>query len=325
MFLALACALIYYAHTRRIKPSINPKSLPQPSSNLVPLDLSNRVPVALNRGSEVLDGFRGDVHPLLNRRAELKVTANWDMNRNQSGNVACFKGVPPEVRDHFLGLEVSIPTNTYTERDFSRFLPAGALGAVGQMWALDLDKISVFLKQFHPNPSMRLVAKGRRPGPDGAFAILRAVSPFHFDILIRAHAEFDVRPAQVRPGIEAWFSPSCFLGRLLVDRKAGTVEQFWLSLPTDTYFNVHYTLADKGELHGWMHVDQMDLIGGSRESSDRISWTSQIEPKDAYDRLAKVFYKFKEIDWVPFDKVQEVARLRKKPILVVAALGALDN
>ena len=46
---------------------------------------------------------------------------------------------------------------------------------------------------------------------------------------------------------------------------------------------------------------------------------------EAYDRLAKVFYKFKEIDWVAFDKVQEAARARKKPILVVVAQGVLDN
>ena len=34
-----------------------------------------RIPVALNRGPEVLDGFRGDVHPLLHGQTRLKVTA----------------------------------------------------------------------------------------------------------------------------------------------------------------------------------------------------------------------------------------------------------
>src|SRR5436305_11406783 len=34
-------------------------------------------PVALNRGPEVGDGFRGDVHPLLFGETRLPVTAQW--------------------------------------------------------------------------------------------------------------------------------------------------------------------------------------------------------------------------------------------------------
>lgn len=34
-------------------------------------------PVALNRGPEVQDGFRGEVHPLLFGRTRLPVTARW--------------------------------------------------------------------------------------------------------------------------------------------------------------------------------------------------------------------------------------------------------
>src|SRR5438105_14873984 len=34
-------------------------------------------PVALNRGPDVVDGFRGDVHPLLFGTTRLNVTAQW--------------------------------------------------------------------------------------------------------------------------------------------------------------------------------------------------------------------------------------------------------
>ena len=325
VFFALAGVLIYYVHPWYVKPSRSqrlPRRLP---SAPPPLNLSKRVPVALNRGPDVPDGFRGDVHPVFPRPTELQVAAYWDINRNQGRDGAFFSGVLPEIRDHFLGFEVSVPTHTYSERDFSRLLPAGELDSVGHMWALDLNKVSGFLKQLHPNPSMRLVAKGRRPGPDGGFGILRAVSPGHLDILFRVHAEFDVRPAYVGQGAEAWYSPACFLGRIVIDRKAGTVESFRLALPTDTHYNVHVTIADKGELHGWMHVDRMELVGGSWENAGRIRWAEQIEPSEAFDRLTKVFFKFKEIDWVPFEKVQGIARARKQPILAVVALGALDN
>src|SRR5688572_9214477 len=50
-------------------------------------------PVALNRGAEVLDGFRGDVHPLLSGQTRLEVTAHWaavGLGRDQ-----LHRAVPP--------------------------------------------------------------------------------------------------------------------------------------------------------------------------------------------------------------------------------------
>src|SRR6185312_6572343 len=37
----------------------------------------SRVPVPNNRGPEVVDGFRGEVHPLLHRHAQTEVKAYW--------------------------------------------------------------------------------------------------------------------------------------------------------------------------------------------------------------------------------------------------------
>lgn len=329
LLLALVGGILYGAWVRLVHTPGDQDSSHQPCTKPA-LDFSHRVPVAINRGPEVVDGFRGEVHPILHRQGELELTANWNFDRYQGEDSAFLRMAPPPLRELFLGLRVSVPTKTYTSRDFSRFLPAEGFGAVGQMWALDQDKVADFLKQFHPSPSMRLVAKGRRAGPDGAFAILRAVSPSHLDILFRIHAEFDVRPESLDPNsrAEAWYSPACFLGRLVIDRNAGAVESFRLGLPTDDAYNVHVSLATgraNSEYHGWMRVDRMELVGGDRESVGGIRWVDQIETGDAHNRLAKVFFKFKEIDWVAFDKVQELARSRKKPIFVVVALGPLDN
>lgn len=326
VLLAFVCGAVYCTYVTLVKPSSNQEpSRPDP----VAVDFSSRVPVPLNRGPEVADGFRGEVHPVLKRHSKLQVTARWSFDRNQVGSPAFLYQWPSAVHDLFQALNVSIPTRTYGERDFSRFLPEKEPGAVGQTWALDLEKVAELLKQFHPAPSMRLVAKGRRPGPNGAFAVLRAVSASHLDILFRAHAEFDVVPDHKKWRslvTEAWYSPSCFLGRLVINREAGTVEYFRLGLATDNKYNVHVTAVGKSdEGHGWMCVDRMDLVGGSLRNAESLRWADQIEAGEAYDRLAKIFYKFKEINWVPFERVQETARAQKKPIFVVAAQGALDN
>lgn len=331
VLLALSCGAIYYARVVFVDPSVERPPAHERDPTPLPHDFYDRVPVALNRGPEVLDGFQGHVHPVLSRRADLEVTANWTFERNQGDDPAFLHKAPPAARAMFLTLGVTTPTKTYIGRDFSRFLPAKELGPVGQMWALDADKVAEFLKQFYPAPSMRLVAKGRRAGPDGAFAILRAVSPSHLDILFRVHAEFDVLPEYLKSGSpqpEAWYSPGYFLGRMVIDREAKKVAYFRLGLPPEDVYNVHVSVASGtagSEYHGWMRVDRMELIGGNEGSVQNIAWVDRIETADALDRLAKVFYKFKEIDWLPFDRTQATAHARKKPIFVVVALGALDN
>jgi hypothetical protein len=69
----------------------------------------------------------------------------------------------------------------------------------------------------------------------------------------------------------------------------------------------------------------MELVGGNPAVLDNPGWVDAVEKDEAQARLTKVFYKFKDIDWVPFERAQEVARARKKPLFAVVALGTLDN
>ena len=126
---------------------------------------------------------------------------------------------------------------------------------------------------------------------------------------------------------EAWYSPGYFTGRLVINRQSGTVEYFSLGVPTDKRYNVHVTAGygDLGEGHGWMRVERMELAGGNKEGVDRIQWADQIEAADARDRLAKVFYKFLDIDWVPFDQVLARARSRERPIFAIVSWGSFDD
>lgn len=327
---------IYLAQHKTTKAAPVQESLDEAAADQspIPIDFSKRVSVPLNRGAEIKDGFRGNVHPALHGHTAMEVAASWYCKDESQA----FANTHQRLSGLFQGLKVAVPTKTYTERDFSTFLPAKELGKVGQLWALDLDKVAVFLKQFHPYPSMHLVCKGKRAGPDGAFAILRAVSPSHLDIAFRIHAEFDVRPRPLKRGFptEAWYTPACFLGRLLLNKNSGTVDYFGMALPTDNTQNVHLTVADDDPMsetdfrlerivHSMMHVDQMELQGGNRDLVDTIHWTDQLKTKAAYDRLTKIFFQFKQIDWVAFDQAQAIADQKHKPIFAVVVMGALDD
>ncbi len=283
--------------------------------------------VAANRTADVPDGFRGDIHPSLNGRTALGVTAHW---------AALEKGqlkleAPDAVLSWYTDLRPAVPQATYTARDFSAFLPESVTD-VGQLWAIDPDKVKTFLRQFHPNPSLHLVASGRRAGPDGAFAVLRAVSASHADILFRVHAEFFITP---RDGgdlrsVYAWYTPAYFQGRLLVNRSTGAVEHFRLAVPTEKALNAFLTvnpsLLGVPKLgHAIVRVERMELSGGDAGLGDAIAWTQSLPTADANRRLARVFYKFEEIDWVPADQVAAQARSKNRPIFAIVSWGSTDD
>jgi hypothetical protein len=288
------------------------------------------VPVALNRGPEVRDGFRGEVHPLLSGQTRLEVTAHW--TSVGKGRDQMHRDLHPKLYAWFTELQPAQPRQTYTEREFSAFLPQ-TVGEVGQLWALDPDKMLSFLRQFHPRPSMNLVASGRRAGPDGAFAILRAVSPSHLDIAFRLHAEFYLTPDDWpanRPLFRAWYTPAYFSGRVLVNRQTGTVDHFRLGLANDKALNVHLTVEAKGirdtrQAHDIVRVERMELTGGDDGQAESIPWTRALTPAETQSRLAKVFYRFLEIDWMPFDRVLAQARSRGRPIFAIVSWGSFED
>ncbi len=277
-------------------------------------------PVALNRGPEVGEGFRGQVHALLFGQTRLEVTARWSAVGDAD------KMLEPALDTWFANLQPAQRRQVYTEKEFSGLLPQ-TLGDVGQVWALDDEKVLAFLKQFHPRPSLRQVAVGRRAGPDGAFAILWAVSPSHLDVVFRIHAEFSM--ASEPTSVRAWFTPAAFTGSMLVNRRTGTVEHFRLALPTDKALNAHLTVSARGlgtnQPHAIVRVEHMDLTGGDGSRAEKISWTRALGRSEADRRLAKVFYRFLEIDWVPFDRVAARARREGRPIFAVVSWGALDD
>jgi hypothetical protein len=122
------------------------------------------------------------------------------------------------------------------------------------------------------------------------------------------------------PHFGAWYTPAYFSGRVLLNRRLGTVQQFRLRLATGKALNVHLTVeaaGDNRQAHDVVRVERMELTGG--EALADISWTKSLATAEAERRLAKVFFKFLETDWVPFDQVLGQARRQARPILAIVS------
>lgn len=293
------------------------------------------IAVPTNRGEETPDGFQGEVHPLLHGQTRLEVAAHW--SGVGTGRDRLDKSVPAKVYRLFSEFSPATERTVYTEREFSAFLPE-SLEGVGQTWAIAPERVVGILRQFHPQPSVRLLAFGRRAGPDGAFAILKAMSPTHLEIMFRLHAEFDL--AQ-----NVWLTPACFLGQLLIDREAGTVKTFRLWVPTDNPLNMHLTAAESKPPGGTrptvfreirrgdfviarrdiVRVERMELVSDSFESQAPLAWTDSIELTTALHQLKQEFYAFESIDWAPWQQATAIAAERHRPILAFVLWGALDD
>jgi hypothetical protein len=318
----VACAALYAIGCNDTAPTSTPAS---------PLDAKTIVktkgpePVAVNR-SDTPDGFRGEVHSLLTGQTRLPVTAYWTPVSH--GRDELYKSLHPTVYAWFAELKPVQPQATYTERDFSAFLPA-SVAEVGQTWSIDAEKMLVFLKQFHPRASVHLVAAGRRAGPDGAFGVLRAVSDDYLDIAFRVHGEYYLTPDD-KPLVKTWYTPAYFSGHLLVNRKKGTVEFFRFGIPTDKALNVHLTASHETattyqDARDVVRVDRMELVGGDAAAAEKVAWSKSLPQKETDEKLAKVFYKFLEIAWVPFEKAAEKAKTESKPIFAVVSWGSFED
>lgn len=274
--------------------------------------------VEAHRASEIPEGFRGDVHPLLTGAKLVDVVAFWTpVGTGRGLQLGYF---PEQFYGSFRELRVAEARRTYTASHFSAFLPKDDdLGSVGRMWAVDLEKVSDFLSQFHPGISMKVRSTGRRAGPNGGFAMLRAVSPTHAEIVFRVHAEIDVAPG-------LFYTPAHFSGSLIVNKQSGTIENFELGIPTDRTLNVTLSaILPREALIEIVLVRQMELRSIRDAGSLSIDWAEALDLAEARHKLKEAFYGFMEIDWVPAEQALSLARKNDKPIFAVVTWGAIDD
>ena len=273
-------------------------------------------PVELNPGVELSAGFSGERHAMLHGETRVPLLAYW--SAVPTGRALELGYFPEPFYRPFRSLSPAIHSRTYTELDFSGFLPV-EIDEPGQLWAIDLHRSRVFLQQFHPGARMKVGSPGRLAGPDGGFAALRAISPTHLEIVFRVHAEFLIEP-------DAYFTPAHFRGEILIDRVKGTVQYFRLGLSTEPALNATLTVRLPTEaLLDIVRVERMELVGGDPALRADHTWTSEILRQDAEETLARVFYTFLDIAWVPFESALPEANRTGRPLMAVVLWGALDE
>lgn len=297
--------------------------------------------VATNPDLDIPAGFRGDVHPELAPDAQLELLARWKPTLPEAKR----KGLKLGIIDNAQSSEYAIPDEliallteskpaaervTYGARELSALLPA-TLESVGQMWKIDPEGAAHFLKQLHPGTSMTFdhyrQPYGRRPGPAGAFGIVRALTPAYLDVLFRVHAEFDLKPGA------ALYTPACFLGRLVLDRERDAVAYLDLRVPLDLSVNLNILLTfplpdDSGkEVTNivFERIETMDLSGGDAAVLARTDGPDALLVAEAHARVKRAFYKFLDVEWVALEQAVATATALGKPILAAVLTSPLDD
>jgi len=280
------------------------------------------VVVTTNRGEDVLEGFQGEVHPVLHGETQLEVTGEWEAiaaGDNLRGRIR------PELYKSIKDLSLAQASVTYDAQAFSAFLPE-EFESVGHTWTIDLQGAKTFLKQFHPQPLVRLESFGRVIANNGGFATLRAVSEDYYDIMFRLHAEF-----RLSKGV--WYTPAYMLGHVVVDRQSGRVAYFQMENPVDVSRNSHSSLnghvtvrLDKQTTyHDFLRTDPMQIAGGDASLIDSVEWDETIPLDETAHALGNQFFRFLNIKWVPPHEALAIAEAEKKPIFAIVLEGALDD
>jgi hypothetical protein len=259
------------------------------------------------------------VQPAPPAETGLEVTAYWEPFAESRGKFA-------ETWDELRTLQPAHATKTYAAEDFRAFL-AREQTAVGEVWELDGERLLPFLKQFHAGATLQL-HHGFVAAP-GAFACLRARDDRYDEVVFRLHAEFLLSDGK------SFYTPAQFAGRVLFDRAAKRVSYFRCHLPprnTNVDVNRFQPPKDGKDTGGPPmlmadigYAPRMELVGGDEPLANGFRGKEAIEPKAAEQKLARRFYKFSEIHWLPWDEAVAESVRTGKPLHVVALFGALDD
>lgn len=280
------------------------------------------VVVTTNRGEDVLEGFQGSVHPVLDGGAQLEVTGEW--NAISAGDNLRGR-IRPELYQRIKGMTLAQESVTYDAEAFSAFLPV-EFESLGHTWSIDLRGMQTFLKQFHPQALVRLESFGRVIANNGGFATLRAISANYYDIMFRLHAEF-----RLSKGV--WYTPAYMLGHVVIDRNNGSVAYFQMENPVDvsrtshSSLNGHVTvrLDKETTYHDFLRTDPMWIAGGDASLIDSVAWEESLPLDETAHALGNQFFRFLNINWVPPLEALAIAEAEKKPIFAIVLEGALDD
>jgi len=245
--------------------------------------------------------------------SELELAAAWEPCRTSiyglfESTPVLRKPAPARARDRYDGAL------------FRPFLPKGSVG-LGEVWEVEGSAVLAFLQQFHAGAVLRAgFGGGEVPG---TYACLRAVSERFFEILLRAHAVFELEDGVI-------YKPAQFEGRLIVERASGALLWFRLELPSrdpNVDVNVPQEYLEAGRKVqgfsadiGW--VPRMELASGEPPA---LEWPRAVPLEEARQELRTWFYAFATLGWLPFEEAVLRAHAEEKPLHLVLLFGALDD
>jgi len=243
----------------------------------------------------------------------LELRAAWEPCRTSTYGL--FESTP--------ALRSPVPSReraSYGAELFRPFLPPGPV-ALGEVWEVEGRAVLDFLQQFHAGAVLQARFNGGEV--PGTYACLRAVSERFFEILLRAHAAFELEDGVV-------YKPAQFEGRLIIERASGALVWFRLELPSrdpNVDVNVPFEDLEAGRKVqsfsadiGW--VPRMELASGDAPA---LAWSQELPIEEARQELRTWFYAFATLGWLPFEEAVLRAHEEKKPLHLVLLFGALDD
>ena len=240
-------------------------------------------------------------------RQSMTLYASWTRFSKGGRNILSR----PEFQRAF-SVKVRKKKRRYRMKSFAAFLPSRAV-SMGQIWKIKPASFLFLLRQFHSFPSVYL--HHNNEDSNGAYGAVRAVSKRYIEIALRLHAEFELLRGRV------YYTPACFLGRMILDRKHHTVVSFRLYVPNRT-LNVDIN-ADR--MIDIVHVSRMELVGGKRRMLRKFRWSKSLSEARIQERIKQKHYPYTQAKWVSWQKAVALAKKYQKPIHMIVLFGRLDD
>lgn len=281
--------------------------------------ISNRIVLTLDNDSEVL--VKGFIARIAYTQDNFHVT--WDALANLQV-AEPEKYHPASVFQAFLPTEASLqgarkqPLLKELQRLF-RENPTNRENSVsvGEIWQIEQNGLLELLSQLHPNPNLDMHINSG--DSRGAWACLRAYNAEFADIVFRIHAEFRLK--------NGWFTPSQFIGHLIIDRIKEKIAFFQMYVPDGTInFDVNRYHGDGPSFGSDIgFCPQIELRAGSEDIVQNPQFSESITLEEAKRALMLRFYKSQQINWVSVDEALEVAQAQQKTIHIISTDGPLAD
>ncbi len=218
--------------------------------------------------------------------------------------------------------------HTWSDAELSGFAPP-ATATVGTSWRLDPERVLPIVRQLHATAQLEMHLACQT---DGGFALLVARNEQLDVVQVRLHADFPL------DDIGSWYTPAQLAGRIVFERVSNRPLALELGVPArDSNVDLNWAQPSGDGKPAMVEADigyvpRLGLTGAANDHTDTLAqivtrepWNAQIDEERAATLLARCFYDFAKVDWLPFEAAVEEATQSGKPLHVVALFGTLDD